>query len=247
MGVAALGMASYAATFMQVKTNDGKIVKFDVEDVTEVDFMTEEIIPQDTTPVIPSDTSSSIHSYVDLGLPSGTLWATYNIGATKPEEFGDYFSWGEVETKESYLTSNYKWGTSKTGFTKYTTASTELTLFPEDDAATVNWGDDWRMATIDDVQELVDNCKIERTELNGVSGMKFSGDNGASIFIPQTGRYDDNGFYNGGIFGFWTSSLLSELDEYAYNVYMWGNVVYYGEKFSYPRFCGFPVRAVRAK
>ena len=104
-------------------------------------------------------------TYVDLGLPSGTLWATCNVGAYTPEGRGEYFAWGETETKDSYSWSNYKWcyGTydsmnkyfSNYG---YATVDNKETLDLEDDAAYVNWGEDWRMPTSEEMEELYSNC-----------------------------------------------------------------------------------------
>lgn len=244
LGVAALGVASYAATFMQVKTNDGKIVKFDVEDVTEVDFMTEEIIPQDTTPVIPSDTSSSIHSYVDLGLPSGTLWATYNIGATKPEEYGDYFAWGETEPKDVYNWSTYKWVDDE--MTKYNDGDGLMTLLPEDDAATANWGSEWRMPTNEEQRELVEECQYQMTEVNGVYGAKFTGKNGNSVFFPAAGGYYGSHVCEVGDHGFSWSSSLHEEDEYSARYFYFYEKRVHLNDYS-TRGDGFSVRAVRVQ
>ena len=88
--IAIAGVTSYAVSYMQVLTEDGGKLIYPVDHVSEVNFLDS----QDTILVNPSDTTFPDHDYVDLGLPSGTLWATYNVGATKPEEFGDYFAWG---------------------------------------------------------------------------------------------------------------------------------------------------------
>ena len=96
------------------------------------------------------------HAYVDLGLPSGLLWATCNVGANNPQDYGDYFAWGETTPKDFYSWSNYKYCRGYEQLTKYCTMSDYgyngytdnlTTLLPEDDAATVNWGDGWRMPT----------------------------------------------------------------------------------------------------
>ncbi|MBP5525278.1 MAG: hypothetical protein J6Y11_06725 [Paludibacteraceae bacterium] len=126
--------------------------------------------------------NSSNQEYVDLGLPSGTLWATCNVGATKPEEYGDYFAWGETETKEVYEDSTYKFissiiqdGISYKYFTKYNGSEatdeqkTEI-LLPEDDAATVNLGKEWRTPTWEEFYELLHNCcMIETNDYKGTS------------------------------------------------------------------------------
>ena len=99
--------------------------------------------------------SGDNYEYVDLGLPSGTMWATCNIGATKPEEFGDYYAWGETTTKDYYGVNNYKWRGRKS-IDGYTYAKTTLDL--SDDAAAANWGGKWRMPTDRQYSELVDEC-----------------------------------------------------------------------------------------
>lgn len=166
----------------------------------------------------------SDREYVDLGLPSGTLWATCNVGAENPWDYGDYFAWGETTPKDDYSTYKYANGRSDI-VTKYCSISDygndgftdNLTiLLPEDDAATANWGCDWRMPTQAEFQELYDNCDCERRrDYNGtgVSGLVVkSRNNSHSIFLPASGfRRDDricwyrsNGFY-------WSSSLDADM------------------------------------
>lgn len=132
------------------------------------------------------------HEYVDLGLPSGILWATCNIGSTNPEDYGDYFAWGETTT---HNWRTYRWGEDKK-FTKYCNNSEygnngytdNLTILEaSDDVATVNWGQGWRMPTYDDFEELKNNCTSTWTTLNGVNGRIFTGLNGNSIFMPAAG------------------------------------------------------------
>ena len=140
------------------------------------------------------------HEWVDLGLPSGTLWATCNVGANAPEEYGDYFAWGETEPKEVYTWETYKWrnGSDDT-FTKYCTNSEygtvdgKTVLDPQDDAAFVNWGREWRMPTEEQIYELRNYCSSTRTEVNGVKGRLITGRNGNSIFLPGTGKWSTSG------------------------------------------------------
>jgi hypothetical protein len=135
-------------------------------------------------------------------LPSGTLWATCNIGANSPEEYGDYFAWGETAPKDDYNWSNYKWcnGTLNK-LTKYSTRSSygykgfvdnKTVLDPEDDAAYVNWGSSWRMPTTEQMQELIDNCSSVWTTQNGVNGRLFTGPNGNTMFLPATGVWSNS-------------------------------------------------------
>lgn len=135
------------------------------------------------------------HEYIDLGLPSGVLWATCNIGASKPEEYGDYFAWGETEPKDNYNTASYKHCKDKmTELTKYYYWDKLIELLPEDDAAAANWGGKWKTPNIWLVRELVDSecTTTEWTTLHDIFGRKItSKKNGRSIFLPAAGyRYD---------------------------------------------------------
>ena len=123
------------------------------------------------------------HQYVDLGL--SVKWATFNVGATSPEEYGDYFAWGETEPKETYSWATYKWcdGTDA-NITKYNTIDGKTILEPTDDAAQVHRGDKWRMPTKAECQELIDSCTWEWTTSNNISGYRVTGPNGNSIFLP---------------------------------------------------------------
>ncbi len=166
------------------------------------------------------------HDRVDLGLPSGTLWATCNIGAFASWASGFYFSWGETESKGVYEWSTYQYcNGSDTSLTKYCNdayygyngfTDSLFVLQPDDDAATVIWGTDWRTPTSEDWQELLDNTSHRyTTSSNGTKGILFRGSNGKSIFLPITDHhpsstypgYNNNGYY-------WSSSLsLDSPDE----------------------------------
>lgn len=195
------------------------------------------------------------HAYVDLGLPSGTLWATCNVGAHIPEDHGDYFAWGETQPKNNFNWSTYQYCNEGDGWntlTKYCNKSSygyngfadSLTiLLPEDDAATANWGTCWRMPTDEEWQELYQNTTLTWTTQNGVSGRLFTAANGNSLFLPAVGYrwYDD--LPDVGNYGcYWSSSL--DMD-YPFNA--WGfdfdldsaRIIYFY------RGCGFSVRAVR--
>ena len=177
---------------------------------------------------------------IDLGLPSGTLWASCNVGATKPEEYGDYFAWGETKPKDYY-----SWGTYfDSSYNKYNLSGglTELAL--EDDAAYVNWGSDWRMPSLDQIKELIDNCNWEWTTLNGVYGRKAtSKKNGNSIFLPAAGyRYDTSLSGAGSWGGYWSRTLTTYNAYYAYYLYFYSGDVYWGYS---RRYDGQSVRPVR--
>ena len=165
------------------------------------------------------------HEYVDLGLPSGTLWATCNVGASKPEDYGNYYAWGETAKKRRYNWRTYKWcNGSYNTLTKYNTDSyygtvdNKKVLDPEDDAAHVNWGGAWRMPTYDEIRELVDNCTWTWTTQGGKNGYRVTGLNGKSIFLPAAGcYYGGSRNYAGSDGYYWSGSLLS-LPDYAYRL-----------------------------
>ena len=167
------------------------------------------------------------HEYVDLGLPSGIKWATCNVGANSPEEYGDYFAWGETQPKRRYTWSTYKYcNGDEDSMTKYCTKSTwgivdnKTTLELEDDAAHVNWGGNWRMPTRAEQDELRDtnNCTWEWTTLNGVEGYKVTSvKNGNSIFLPAAGYRGNDDLSSAGGRYCWSSSLSSS---YSYEAYL---------------------------
>lgn len=135
--------------------------------------------------------------YVDLGLPSGNLWATCNLGASSPEAYGDYYAWGEVEPKQEYTYPNHKWykeGAPSLGFTKYNNEDGKLTLEDEDDAVIQKLGNGWRTPTLADFRELTNQklTTIKKTTLNGVVGYQITSKrNKKSIFIPCAGFKQD--------------------------------------------------------
>ena len=173
--------------------------------------------------------SSDDHDYVDLGLPSGTLWATCNIGADTPEGYGDYFAWGETHPRTIYNWSTYQYcmGNYNT-LTKYCSnpyygyngfTDSLIILLPEDDAATANWGNGWRMPTNEEWQELYQNTtNTWRTTQNGVNGRLFTAPNGNSLFLPAAGRrWDFELLYVGSSGYYWSSSLDSDTPGRAWN------------------------------
>lgn len=144
------------------------------------------------------------HEYVDLGLPSGTKWAACNIGANKPEEYGDYFAWGETKAKQDYTPENSRTFGKKrndiSGSTRY-------------DAARVNWGGNWRMPTAAEINELGQMCKWTKTTRNGVSGCQVIGPNGNSIFLPSAGKIEGVNFVHRGEWSsFWGATPYSADD-----------------------------------
>ena len=191
------------------------------------------------------------HEYVDLGLPSGTLWATCNVGASKPEDFGSYFAWGETAPKEVYTWETYKWcnGTNNT-MTKYCTDSSfgtvdgKTELLPEDDAAYVNWGSSWRMPSQEQCIELSNYCTWTWTTLNGVIGQLITGPNGNTMFLPAAGDRYQNKVGDLGSYGqYWSRTLNSSREDAADILFLHS----YGLSGidANDRYFGYSVRAVR--
>lgn len=169
------------------------------------------------------------HAYVDLGLPSGTLWATCNVGAETPEGYGNYYAWGEILTKSEYSLSSYTYSNNPT------------TLPTDADVAYIDWGVGWRMPTVYETRELNENCTWTWTEQNGVEGYIIEGINGNSIFLPAVSyRHDDN-LGGAGEYGYWSSSLYTNDFSYAWAIrFYWDfHGVYYSGRSD-----GFTVRPV---
>ena len=188
------------------------------------------------------------HDWVDLGLPSGTLWATRNVGASSPEDYGDYFAWGETEPKDYYDWSTYKWcngsDDSMTKYYPFIDGKTELD--PEDDAAYVNWGPSWRMPTTEQQKELCEKCSSTWTTLNGVSGRLFTGPNGNTLFLPAAGhRWYDFLSYPGTFCSAWSRTLSPNYSNLARCLYFDSGYVGWNGGYSNARDNGFSVRAVR--
>ena len=157
------------------------------------------------------------HEYVDLGLPSGLLWATCNVGATTPEEYGDYFAWGETTTKSDYSSSNCPtYGLSISQLQSQGYIDSEGNLTSQYDAATANWGGNWRMPTSAEQEELLNNCTWTRTTYNGVKGYNVEGPNGNSIFLPAAGVYYGSSLDNAGSNGYdWSSTPGRSISSHA--------------------------------
>ena len=184
------------------------------------------------------------HEYVDLGL--SVKWATMNVGANAPDEYGDYFAWGETDPKAYYDWSTYKWCKgSDDNLIKYCTSSyygtvdNKSTLEQSDDAAHANWGGTWRMPTVDEIKELVNNCSWEWTIQNSVNGYKVTGPNGNSIFLPAAGNRWHDEFKNTGGGYYWSSSLAYSSHAHTLNI-----VSDLTDCLSSPRYIGLSVRAV---
>ena len=217
MRVCAMALTSY-----YVYTTDGSSVKYTIANVDSISF---------TAPAVGIENG---HEYVDLGLPSGTKWATCNVGATAPEAYGDYYAWGETAPKSSYSSDNYSY-------------SDNPDVLPLDkDAARANWGGTWRMPTDEEWTELRENCEWTWTDDyngTGVAGrIVTSKTNSNSIFLPAAGfrSYDD--LNDAGYYGYyWSSSLLAGDPLGAW--YVSFDSYYVSRDYGH-RFCGRSVRPV---
>ncbi len=195
--------------------------------------------------VAPNECMENGYEWVDLGL--SVKWATCNVGATKPEEYGNYYAWGETTPKSIYNWSTYKWcNGSYDTMTKYCTDSdygtvdNKTTLDPEDDAAAVNMGGSWRMPTYDELEELKTKCTWTWTTLNGVNGYNVEGPNGNSIFLPAAGWLDLHSLISVGSYArYWSSSGPGSNG--AYNLLFNSDYVDWG---NYYRYYGRSVRPV---
>lgn len=196
-----------------------------------------------------------LYEWVDLGLPSGTLWAAWNVGATKPEEFGLYFAWGETEGYEGitddkqFAWSDYKFSIdgSSSNFSGYNSTDSKTTLEQDDDAAFVS-DNSCRMPTYDECQELISNTTSAWTSVNGVNGIQLTstveGHTDKSIFIPAAGYVLDGSLRNVGSNGYlWPSSLYSGNPRRARSMYFNSSSVYMSD---YNRYFGFSVRPVKS-
>lgn len=230
--------------YMYIHRNNNVVDSIAVTEIDSVTFA----IPNAVLPDVP-EAPSQTYEAVDLGLPSGIKWATCNVGATAPEEYGCYYAWGETEEK-----SNYEWSTyvhcngSNSTITKYCNRSNfgavdeNAVLAPEDDAAHVNWGGSWRMPTKEEQDELRDNCTWEWTSVNGVNGYEVTGNNGSSIFLPAAGYRVDKDIAEKGKNGYyWSSTMFSTLCYNAYSLRFYKGTTTWGSRL---RYYGQPVRPV---
>lgn len=181
---------------------------------------------QKQNPAQPSKPTSGYqngHEWVDLGLPSGTKWATMNVGASSPSDYGIYFAWGETSTRSRYDWSNLKYRISgdsyeNVKFSKYVTNSKygnvdgKKELDTSDDAAYINWGSGWRMPSKAQQDELREKCKWTWSTMGEHNGYKVVGPNGNSIFLPAAGYCDGNSFNSIGSYGGCWSRTLNASD-----------------------------------
>lgn len=200
-----------------------------------------------------TEESRDNETWVDLGLPSGVLWASCNIGSSTPAEIGDYFAWGEVEPKSKYDWDTYKHGgykklikycyDSQFGLNGFVDGLRKL--LPNDDVATVVLGSGAHIPTIDEWRELMAYTTCESTVQDDVFGRRFTGSNGKSIFIPAAGYKQGTALSGSGEkCCYWTNSLNETATDFA-NYYGYERYGYHQSIYSRVRCLGFSVRAVR--
>ena len=172
------------------------------------------------------------HGYVDLGL--SVKWATCNVGATSPEDYGHYFAWGETSPKDEYTEDNCS---------TYGKQMSDISGNAQCDAATANWGGDWRMPTYSEQEELLNNCTWTWTTQNGVNGYNVKGPNGNSIFLPAAGSCYGSSLNDAGSSGYYWSSTPNDYgyDDYTYGLYFYSDDQ---DVYSYNRDNGRSVRPV---
>ena len=246
--VSTLTMPTYSQG-VAIYKKDGTMVKYAYEEIDSIvtyNYGEEPGLPSTPdTPVTPPSTSP--YEAVDLGL--SVKWATFNVGATSPEEYGGYYAWGETEEKENYDWSTYKWCngsydtmTKYCTNSKYGTVDNKTVLDPEDDVAHVKWGGSWRMPTKAEQDELRTKCTWTWTTQNGVNGYKVTGTNGNSIFLPSAG-YRYGTYLVGSVsYGYyWSSSLGGGGSCDAYDLSFGSG---YFDWYNKSRYDGFSVRPV---
>ena len=206
---------------------------------------------------IEKNTPEDPQEAIDLGLPSGIKWASFNLGATKAEEYGNYYAWGETEPKDNYSLSVYKFANGAQAYTKYNTDSyytylglgiidNKTVLDPQDDAAHANLGSKWRIPTDAEWTELRENCSWNWTTENGVEGYKVISDKPGYtdkwIFLPAPGERSGTDQYNVGYFGYyWSSNLYTDDPAYAFSIFFSPS---YAGQHNDPRYRGCSIRPV---
>ncbi len=234
----ATSVTGFTATMIRVQDDDDNDDNTDGDDGDDGDDDS-----TGNTPVVPDTPVTNGHA-VDLGL--SVKWASCNVGATAPEEYGDYYAWGETEEKSDYSYYTYKYCYFNFNMTKYCihsdcgTVDGKTTLEASDDVAAIKWGGSWRMPTKAEQDELRNKCTWTWTTLNGVNGYHVTGSNGNSIFLPATGCYSGTGHDWRGYGLYWSSSLNDESSRSAYSLNF--NRDYHSNYFS--RYQGLSVRPV---
>lgn len=217
-------------------TNEGKEICYEAEKIDSIFFF------EDSPGML------NFHEYVDLELPSGNKWATTNIGAKSPEEFGDYFFWGGTKGQKVFSQSTtLTYDLELDEMIEKGYCDKDGILTKEYDAANCNWGDGWRMPTIEDFEELIQYTTRKKTEINGIVGIMYtSKNNGNSIFFPYAGSYNSDFLIQDGVYGtYWSSSYDKISVEDLFYEYK-GKILYSSGGFvsNEYRYRGLPIRPV---
>lgn len=218
-----------AQEYLSIEMNDNTVHEFRVANIKEVKIRVSE-----------EDPNCPIADAIDLGLPSGTKWASWNIGATKPEDYGGYYAWGETDEKDVYTLSTYNYCEGTSTIIKNIGDNIAGTSY---DVAHIKWGGKWAMPTLDQIKELIEKCSKIWTSRNGIKGIIVTGPNGNSIFLPAAGYRSNDRVSHGGEYGHYWSASLYTYDEYnAYDLFF--NSDDWGWCSDYRRFNGFSIRPV---
>ena len=221
---AEVGLGTFASNIIDLEANTTYYVRaYAINEVgtsygEEKSFTTREMVNPDPddpetpenpddpeTPENPDEPEIPSYEWVDLGL--SVKWATCNVGASSPEEYGNYYAWGEIETKDEYLESNsLTYGLCMSELESLGYIDSEGNLTTSYDVATANWGEGWRMPTYDEIKELYDNCDMTWTILNGITGCYFTGPSGKSIFLPAAGYFDSESYAVGSRGYYWSAT-----------------------------------------
>ena len=202
------GLQTALAQKVVLHKNNGQTIECDVSELDSITF-------------------EQSHEWVDLGLPSGTLWATCNVGANKPEDCGGYYAWGETSEKSVYDDVSYIFieGQDTDGDGRIDQNGSYIDIGLDDiagtdyDVAHVLWGAIWCMPSRAQLDELRENCSIKGIQQNGVNGILVTGPNGGQIFMPSTGYYWKEQFYDdGGYGGYWSSSRIRNQPPYVFSL-----------------------------
>ncbi len=201
---------SAGAQTVNVHLKDGRVVKYDSSEFDYIDFSAKKQPDEQSYLTCPDDHHPHM---IDLGLPSGTKWACCNVGASAPEQYGNYYAWGETQPKSVYNWDTYQYGSNRDNVVNIGSDIAGTAY----DAATANWGAPWRIPSLAHCQELVRNTTYTWTSVNGVNGGKFTGPNGGTIFLPAAGvRRDGTLDYEGGDGVYCSSSLYENFPFSAY-------------------------------
>ncbi len=247
----------FRGTLIVYDTTGAVVTILNVQDVTEDALVVSQMDGAVVSYSIEAPPSLVVggHECVNLGLPSHTLWATCNVGAPSPEGIGDYFSWGETSTKSTYGWDTYQYcNGSNNKLTKYCNDSslgnegftdTLTELVPEDDAAIAKWGQEWRMPSKAQIDELVSKCTWTWTTRNGVNGYEVVGPNGNSLFLPANGFHAGASLYDSSTTGYyWSREINTERSNNAFVLYYYSGGGGYVGTSNGNRQCGRCVRPV---